>query len=137
MAMWWPAHRELASSARTRSTAFTFTTILRSKTSPTEVEVGVAGPGEAVAAGVRAAPVGIDGPLERHAAGTDDAIDDCAGVDVEELHPPELPRSDVTLDEGLVGKKRLLGLIGLDPPPHRSHYNEHTFAPGQRWAADR
>ena len=56
-----------------------------------------------------------------------------AGLDVEELHAPELAPADVAVD---VGEQRLLGVVALGPPPHGVERSERTFATRRRrvWA---
>ena len=55
-----------------------------------EVEVGVALPGEAVDAGVAAAAVGVDGPLERHPRTGDHFVEHRFGGDLMESDPGKL-----------------------------------------------
>ena len=73
-----------------------------------EPEVVVGGAGEAVDAGVAAAPIGVDGVPERHAAGRRHRVDDGAAADVEELEAAELTPPDVALDDLLVGEQHAL-----------------------------
>ena len=82
-----------------------------------EVEVLVGGPGEAVGAGVGAAPVGVDGEAERQVGRGRDLVDDPAGVDVEELQPPELALAR----RGARPPPRTAApalVVVLDAPPH-------------------
>src|SRR5690606_1135241 len=81
-----------------------------------EVEIGVGGAGEAVGAGVRAAPVGVDGVAEPE-RGALDLVDDPLGPHVQELEAPELAAAGLALEDRLV-EERLLrpGLVGQLPP---------------------
>ncbi len=54
-----------------------------------QVQIAVRPAGEAVHAGVRAAPVRVHGPFERHAGGPGHPVHDRAGPDLVEGDPPE------------------------------------------------
>jgi hypothetical protein len=70
---------------------------------------------------MRATPVGVDRPLEGHAARAGHVVEDRAGSDVQELEASVLARADVAVDEVFVGEEgRLAGLVLLLdelPPP--------------------
>ena len=81
-----------------------------------ETEELVGRAGEAVRARVRAAPVGVDGVLERHPRGRRHSVDDAPGVDVEELEPPVLTPADVALGPRPV-EQGTRSILVLDRPP--------------------
>ena len=92
-----PPHRGLASSARTRSTALTLTTMRRLEVlARVEPEVLVRRPREAVRAGVRAAAVDVDGVVERQRAAGAQRADDAPRAHVQVLDRAQLaPAGDV------------------------------------------
>ena len=91
-------------------------------------------PDLAVGAGVTAAAIGVDGVPERHAGRGRHRVDDPLGVDVEELHPPELAGADVVLDDFVgIEQRRLAGrrafLVSQLPSElaHAGQCIEHVF----------
>ncbi len=69
-----------------------------------EVEIGVRVAGEAVTAGMAAAPVGVDGPLERHLRCRRDPADDRLRLDLVERHAGEAGGVEGAYDR--VGKRQ-------------------------------
>src|SRR5205085_6172793 len=64
-----------------------------------------------------ASAIRVDGPSEWEHRRLGDLVDDRAGVDVEELHAPELALADATLD--LFFEEGPLPIVVLgQPPPH-------------------
>ena len=99
-----PFHRFAASSRRSTSGAFTFTTIFESKSRPgVHVEVRVCRTGEAVRAGMRASSIRVDRPVERQGA-AGHAVDDRLRLGLDERDAPELRRV-----EGLPARSRRAG----------------------------
>ena len=93
-----------------------------------EVEVGVRVPSEAVGAGVTAAPVRVDGPVERHRGGAGHVVQGGLRVDLVEGHSGELGRRDgahVTRHRSQTGHRIQTGqgrgihaIDHLSLPPH-------------------
>ena len=107
-----------------------------------ETEIFVGRPSEAIGAGVAAAPVDVDRVAERHARRRRHLVDDRPGVDVQELHAPELTRADVAVEKlspsnSAAWARPVPCGVGLGQPPTQSlpttglpapHYIEHMFA---------
>ena len=121
-----PAQLGRASSAASRSTALTLTTMRRSKSSAAvQAEVLVRRPGEAVGAGVATAAVRVDRVAERHARGPRDLADDRARADVQVLDLAQLARR---ID--VVVQQRALRLGAGERPAERAiggcHARQHS-----------
>jgi uncharacterized protein (TIGR00725 family) len=77
-----------------------------------------------------APPVDVDGVAERHPRGGRDFIDDGAGIDVEELHPPEFTSPDMAVNNLVAIEERALAapivLFGQPPAQPAIGIGGHT-----------
>ena len=80
-----------------------------------QAEVVVAGPGEAVGAGVAASPVGVDGVAEGKHPRVRDPVDDGVRLHMEELEAPVGPPSHLALDDRVEQRRTVTRRIGRDP----------------------